>query len=139
MKYTQNSSYHLFYLCIVYLSFYSACNFMICDFLSKVGMDHLTFLHEKILTMLICYCQIQFALQNNSLTLKFSTSQEQRKMEVLLVVKISDDKGLKLFVAIWFSNFAQKDLTIGLPVVFDSLTVRSFLIFPFFLTHNLPL
>ena len=103
MKYTQNNSNHLFHVCIVYLRFYNACNFMICDLRSKRGMDHLTFWHEIIAIMLICFCQIQFVLQNNSLTLnsgfyrlrpanKFSDSQEQRRIEILHVVRISGDK-----------------------------------------------
>ena len=119
-----------FHVCITYLSFYNACNFMICDLHSKGEMDHLTFLHEIIAIMLIYYCQIQFVLQNNFRTLnsgfhrlrtanKFSNSQEQRRIEDLHEVKISGDKRLKLFVAIWFSNFVQKDLTIALSVIFS--------------------
>ena len=108
--------------------------------------------------MLIYYCQIQFVLQNNSgfhrlrLADKFSNSQEQRRIEVLQsstqkhgtirsmvqanvllnAVKISVDKRSKLFVAIWFSNFAQNDLAIVLFVVF-SLIDGSIFFFLFFL------
>ena len=62
---------HLFHVCIAYLCFYNACNFMIYDLRSKGGMDQLTFLHEIIVIMLICYCQIQYVLQTNSLALNF--------------------------------------------------------------------
>ena len=53
---------HLFHVFIAYLCFYNACNFMICDLRSKGGMDQLTFLHEIIVIMLICYYQIQYVL-----------------------------------------------------------------------------
>ena len=53
---------HLFHVFIAYLCFYNACNFMICDLRSKGGMDQLTFLHEIIVIILICYYQIQYVL-----------------------------------------------------------------------------